>query len=709
MSTPYEIRLAVQWLSNVVARRDPRREEAAKLVRWLSENADREVAGESGRWRPFETALHATGFRAKHWERWSRGKPSPADWKRLKGALGEVRDRTRQAKPDRTAQRLQLLAKATGLSQEDVEILELLLRYRTDPWLESLVDDLHLSDRRRHPFDARGEALGQLLGVGRNQVQRRLAKSSPLIRSGCLSVDGDGEVQLSGRLERLAVAPDKERDVRRLLLGECPPSDLEWSDFEHLRETREDAAAIIKGALAGSVKGVNVLVYGPPGTGKTSFSKVLTAELGVSLFPVGEADERGDEPTRGERLSDLRLAQALLGRDSKGLVFVDEAEDVLGAESGGFFFGLMGSPPSWARGSRVFLHRLLEENPAPTIWATNRTGALDEAVLRRMNFVIDMRKPPVRVRQRIWLRQLKKNDISATEEDARTLAREFDISPGLADGAVRSAALCGGGIGAVRRGARGLTRLVQGPTPPREERRPFDPGLSQADVNLKELADDLVSTGNLRFSVCLTGPPGAGKSAWVRYLAERLDLEVLHKRTSDLLDKYVGESEKRIAGAFQQAVDEKALLVFDEADSLLRDRRDAVRSWEVSQVNEMLTWMESHPLPFACTTNFAEALDPASLRRFVFKVKLGYLTPDQSGEAFRLFFGLEPPAELSAMRLLTPGDFAVVRRKAEIRGRLNDAPALVAMLQEECDAKPVRSGTAGFGGRGSSASKDQAA
>lgn len=243
------------------------------------------------------------------------------------------------------------------------------------------------------------------------------------------------------------------------------------------------------------------------------------------------------------------------------------------------------------------------------------------------------------------------------------MARKFDISPGLANGAVRSAVLCGGGIGAVMRGARGLTRLVDGPRPPRAERRPFDPGLSQADLNLKQLADDIVTTRDLRFSVCLTGPPGSGKSAWARHLSDRLNLEVLHKRTSDLLDAYVGESEKRIANAFQQALDNNAFLVFDEADSLLRDRRGAVRSWEVSQVNEMLTWMESHPLPFACTTNLGESLDPASLRRFTFKPKLGYLSTEQAGQAFRFFFELDPSAELARVRILTPGDFAVVRRR----------------------------------------------
>ena len=699
MSATYETRIAIHWLTNLITRMDPRSEEAGRLARWLFENADRKIKGKSGKWRPLETAARATGFRKKHSEPWSRWKPSSTDWKRLKAALGELRGQTERVRPDRTARRLQLLAKATGMSGEDVEILEVLLRHRTDPWLQSLVDDLELSDRRRHPFHVQGTGLSRLLGLGRGCIQQRLTRTSPLLRSGCVSVDEDGEVVLNGRVERLATAPDKERDVRRLLLGRCAPTDLEWSDFEHLAEARDDAAAILKGARAKSVRGVNILLYGPPGCGKTSLAKVLAAQFGTTLFPVGEADESGDEPTRGERLSDLRLAQSLLGRDSKGLVFVDEADDVLGDESGGLLLGLMGNSVRRSSGSRIYVHRLLEENPAPTIWATNRADGLDEAILRRMTLAVEMRKPPTQVHERIWWRLLRKYNIASTAEDARELARKFPISPGLAEQAVRAAGVSGSGLAGVHRAARGLNRLVNGPTPPREEHRGFDPGLSQGDVDLKALADDICSTGDLRFSVCLTGPPGAGKSAWVRYLAERLDCEVIHKRTSDLLGKYVGESEKRIAAAFQQAADDKAILVFDEADSLLRDRRGAVRSWEVSQVNEMLTWMESHPFPFACTTNFAEALDPASLRRFTFKVELGYLSAEQAEQAFRVFFDLEPPADLAEMRILTPGDFAVVRRNAEIRGRLGDADALVAMLREECNAKPDRTATVGFRGR----------
>jgi SpoVK/Ycf46/Vps4 family AAA+-type ATPase len=58
---------------------------------------------------------------------------------------------------------------------------------------------------------------------------------------------------------------------------------------------------------------------------------------------------------------------------------------------------------------------------------------------------------------------------------------------------------------------------------------------------------------------------------------------------------WLGESEKAIAAAFEEAADLRAFLIFDEADSPLRDRLSAHQAWEVTQVNEMLTQMERHP------------------------------------------------------------------------------------------------------------------
>jgi hypothetical protein len=77
-------------------------------------------------------------------------------------------------------------------------------------------------------------------------------------------------------------------------------------------------------------------------------------------------------------------------------------------------------------------------------------------------------------------------------------------------------------------------------------------------------------------------------------------------------------------------------------------------------------WMENHPLPFVCTTNLMERLDPACLRRFALKLRFDPLTPAQAAVAFQRFFGIEAPDALMAG--LTPGDFATVRKKHAILG-----------------------------------------
>jgi SpoVK/Ycf46/Vps4 family AAA+-type ATPase len=196
------------------------------------------------------------------------------------------------------------------------------------------------------------------------------------------------------------------------------------------------------------------------------------------------------------------------------------------------------------------------------------------------------------------------------------------------------------------------------------------------------------------WSLCWSGPPGTGKSEFARHLARRLGLETLQRRASDLLSMWVGGSEKQIAAAFAQARDTRAMLVIDEADSLLADRRGAAHSWEVTQVNEMLTWMENHPLPFVCTTNMMERLDQASLRRFTLKLKFEPLAPAQAARMFVHAFGCPAPHALPDD--LTPGDFATVRRRRALFGAC-DAAGLVEWLAAEVEARGAHARRIGFG------------
>lgn len=374
------------------------------------------------------------------------------------------------------------------------------------------------------------------------------------------------------------------------------------------------------------------------------------------------------------------------------LLLLDEAEDLV-AESADEF-------GERQRHSRVFMHRLLERTSTPTIWTVNDLEALSPAVRRRMTCCIEMRVPPVAVRAVLWRRLAEAEQVALAPADAEALAREVAAPPALARSALRAARLAGGDPDRVRQVLLGTSRALFGqdgagaplPSPA------CDPALLQANLDLAGLAEQLARPGALRaVSLLLSGPPGSGKSLFARHLAARMGLGVLERQASDLLDPYVGGTEKVIAAAFAEARERGAFLIFDEVDSLLADRAGATRSWEVSQVNEMLTWMERHPLPFACTTNRPEQLDAASLRRFLLKVRFGYLSQEQAALAFARLLGLAPPAG-HLFPSLAPADFALVQRKAMLLGQEVNPWRLCELLAAEAEGRddpPARMGFIG--------------
>ena len=667
MLNAYERGLVLSYLSKGFRFLRKNRWRVREVEEWLERNVDALAIEE------LTHRVHCAG---------PNDEPLAGQW----GAVEEMIERARRASrspPDLLRRRLEELGRSTALSEVDLALLDALLRYETQEFIENLFDVLAKAFHDRRGINGRASpTLACLLGVSISKMQERFSDRAPLVRAGLLQVYRHG-LSVLPRLSCMAspspTGPGDTGGVIELLFGNSPTTHLEWSDFEHLGQARDDVARLLGGAATGGHRGVNVLLHGPSGTGKTEFARMLAKHSGLQLVAVGEEDDDGDEPSRWERLGEWCLARSLLARRAQSLLLIDEMEDLTRQRDY----------------SKVFMHRLLEETPVPTVWTTNGAGHMDPALLRRMTFAVEMRQPPPKVRARIWSRQLASQGIEATDAQALALAKDFDASPGVAAGAVAAAAISKGDIELVRRGVQGMSRLL-GRDRPRARVGNVDPGLVDADVDLAALAERLTERGERRFSICLQGPPGSGKSAYARYLADRLGLEVVQKRASDLLSKWVGETEHNVAEVFAHARDDGAFLVFDEADSLLADRRGARRSWEITQVNEMLTWMEDHPLPFACTTNYGEKLDAAVLRRFTFKVTLDYASKESARGLFRRYFDLEPPPELDHLTALAPGDFPVVRRKAEVLGKADDPDALVEMLREECAAKPDQPAPIGF-------------
>ncbi|SBP89190.1 AAA family ATPase [Thiomonas delicata] len=568
--------------------------------------------------------------------------------------------------------------------------------------------------------------LATLLDLPEVAVKRALAPAGVLAHSGLLSLRRAGQGTLSTRLELFSasfaeamLAPDTEPlALLRGAVASSAPARLTLDDYPHLGLSRTLLRTYLASALGhhsagGSKRGTNVLLYGPPGTGKTELCRTLAAVLDCELLEVSAADEDGDPIGGEQRLRAWRAAQRFLAR-RRALILFDEIEDVFTSQTEGDVTGLFAlHSPNPGKHRKGWLHRALETNPVPTFWVTNAVGEMDAALIRRFDLVLELPVPPRQVRDSI-----ARATVGALvgAETLAALAASAVLAPAVLTRAADVVRQVGAGLDPAQRDAALLalvnhTLRAQGHTAvmacdPQRLPCTYDPRLVHADVDLQAIAQGIAHashTGGVR--LCLYGLPGTGKSAYARWLAEQLGRPLQLWRASDLLAKWLGASERLVARAFHDAQEDGAVLLIDEIDGLLQDRRGAAQAWEVTLVNELLTQMEAFPGVFIATTNRLEGLDPAALRRFDLKLQFRALRPEQAWALLGshcAVLGLGVPEEglrqdLRALASLTPGDFATVARRHRLQP-LRSAQDFVIALRTECGFKPggVGAGTMGF-------------
>ena len=464
--------------------------------------------------------------------------------------------------------------------------------------------------------------------------------------------------------------------IKNILLGKNQKSELKWKDFEYLNKDRDITLNILTSAIKNKSKGINILLYGAVGTGKTQFAKLVANKAKCDMYSVS-SETIDKEATRQDRLYDLVSKQNILSKVENSCILFDEAEDVMNR---GF--------TDFGNASKAYLNTLIEETPVPVLWTTNNIYDVDPAFLRRMTYTIEFERLSDDIRLNIWKRTLRKNKLKIDNKTLIELNKSYNISPSLIANAVNTTKLINGTKDDFEIFIENLARVVTKKKNVKKkkefEMKEYNENLINTDLDIKNLTSKIKSCAKLNFSLCLHGEPGTGKSLYARYLANELGLDVILKRASDLMSKYVGETEQNIAEAFAEAKAKKAMLIFDEADSFLQNRNNAIRNWEIAQVNEMLTWMESHEYPFVCTTNLLDTLDEASLRRFTFKIKFDFMTKQQVNKAFEYFFGIKN-ANVN-IKGLTAGDFATVKKKADFLC-IKELPELCKMLEDEVKVK----------------------
>jgi transitional endoplasmic reticulum ATPase len=616
---------------------------------------------------------------------------SAAVWATISAALAGIAEAT-ERDADPIARNFCALVEALGLQAEEAAVFRFVFETDRDKAFEWLCSSL-LSTRTI-------ETLGLIaLGVESDPtaVWSRLCGRAlgglELVKF-AMNTDSGFGCYVPHRIVNALMPPNNGlADVERILIGTPLPPQLGLDAFRHLETECEFLLRLLGNAASRGLHGINILLHGNPGTGKTEFCRTLAAELGCTLFGVGEADDWGGEPSRDERLEALRLADCLAARRGGAILLFDEMEDLLQRD------GAEGPQRRRNRGSKIYMNRLLEQNRVPILWCSNGIEVFDPAFIRRMDYVLEMKTLPLGARAEMLTAAATRSGVPLEPDCAATLARRYRIAPGLMSAAVEAAATAGGGATDLEFVAAALARAVEGQQPSRiGQPARFVAGLANADHDLAGVERAVARpTASRDFSLVLFGPPGTGKSAFARHLAEVVDLEPLFRRASDLLSMWVGGTEKRLAETFAEAREDRRFLIIDEAEPFLWNRSGASRSWEVSMVDEFLVQMENHTLPFACTTNLPEAVDSAALRRFTLKVKFDFLTADQAARAYSHFFQRPAPAALREISNLTPSDFtAVLKRCHLLDGEVPHDGRLLDLLEGEVAAKHVGTRRIGF-------------
>ncbi len=456
-------------------------------------------------------------------------------------------------------------------------------------------------------------------------------------------------------------------------------------------------------------EGVNFLLGGPPGTGKTETVRSLARELGLVLYEVrarsSDNDENGSEGLI--RMRGVWACQNLVGQGESAAILIDEADDLLGGRGGRLPFGLMIGGGGTV--GKALLNETLDRTACVQFWVANHLENIDPSTRRRFAFAIRYDRATAGDRQSIWTTACERYDLTGvvTPEAQRRLAGIYAIDAGGIDSALRNIAHLPR-LGWDRdRILSQLERLLEAQgrfapgdkEPPPIDLRPeilVEPGAltiePAADLNaVLEIIGDRApplgpdrgrgqrkgAAGGPSFSLLLYGPPGTGKTHLARYLAFRLGRPLHHRTAATILDKFVGGTEENIRRAFREAQREGAVLFFDEIDGLLQTRERASRSWEVTQVNELLSALEGFQGLFVAATNHESILDTAALRRFHFQLRFGPLGPAGVLTFYRTFllpmaagpFGRRARAALGALPGLVPGDFAALRDRLVLQGK----------------------------------------
>lgn len=382
-----------------------------------------------------------------------------------------------------------------------------------------------------------------------------------------------------------------------------------------------------------------ILLEGPQGCGKSELVSAAAAASGAEMREVSL-----DQVFKPEKLLDV-LESAIRTTAPPAVIFVDRLEAVSGDEGMAPFRTQMAAVLRW------FLDSLAGKAGRACVIGCSSRGAIDPALAQSPLLPRSISIPPPDLNRRKLLFQAALNKIPSQEID-------FDLLAG------RSAGFSGADV--VAAVIQASTRLARSPdrkltnddlVEAIKETIPSLGSLSLGEMpnygfdkvaNLEEVKQRLVEavvwpiSNPDRFSsmgiepprgILLFGPPGTGKTFVVRALAHEAGSAFFPVKGAELLDKYVGESERAVRELFARArAAAPAIIFFDEIDALAPVRGRSTTNVTDSVVAALLTEMDGitsrGDVAVIGATNRPDLIDPALLRAGRFETQIEIGLPD---------------------------------------------------------------------------------
>lgn len=509
------------------------------------------------------------------------------------------------------------------------------------------------------------------------------------VQDGLLEVEGDGP--LPGRTVRVA-----QPMIARLCGEEEPPASEDGARFEppdlgrlrrlvipaRMRRVLEAWSALVRK----DGKGQPLVLIGAPGVGRQTVACAAAGEAGVSMTCVEVPAGHASEGVRAGRRDACWHRSGLVLRVEKGGDFT--------AEDWGELWSCVESVP----GPLVIVCQPADE------------AALFRSATQTLATVAHLPQPTREERVALWQRLLPAGmeagdgvlaDLAGRFRfDARRIShgiRRALSSLALAEPRARTLSAACLAEACRHSGSLAMGSLAQRLTLPYTWDQFIVPAYVRDELELAVawirrqhqvldnwgFGDRIV--GGSAATMLFSGAPGTGKTMAAQVLAREVGVDLYRVDLSRVLNKYVGETEKRLAELFDEAEASGAMLFFDEAEALFGkrgERKDAHDLYANIQVGFLLQRMESFEGPTILSTNRPGDLDEAFARRFHFRVEI---PPPDAEQRLLIWRGMIPER---AERDADLGLEALAHEFELTGGEIKNA-ALAAAYAAAADGRPI--------------------